>query len=487
MVSKVVGRFLVLSCVALCGALFPGGPGDAAPSSAIEAGGKPNVILISIDSLRADHLGCYGYGPKTSPNIDRMAREGAVFEWTISSSSWTLPSHMAMFTALPDLLHGVDRNGVKLALDHPMLAQTLREAGYTSVGFYSGPYLHPAFGFDRGFDEYINCASNPGPADAPTDEVLNPPAELHPVAWADVTNPSIYEKVTGWIGEKPQQPFFLFIHYWDVHYDYDPPEPYDKMFDPDYQGEIDVSRYPNNKAIHGRMDPRDLRHVVSLYDGEIRSTDEWIGRLVEFLGKKGVLDNTLLVITADHGEEFFEHWQKAHRNNLHDESIRVPLILRLPGKIPAGFRTSAQARGIDLYPTILEIVGVERPAGLVGRSLVPLLGKHRDEIPPVAAFSELSNQERGPLFRSLRTSSWKVIQDVVREKWEYYDLKADPGERFPIRDEEQPKAREAIAELQGVVKALELLKASLSRRPGESRPELDPETLERLRSLGYIK
>ena len=320
--------------------------------------GTPNVILISIDSLRADHLGCYGYPRDTSPHIDRLAREGALFEYAIASTSWTLPSHMSMFTSLYDSLHGVEDSRKRLVIDHPLLAEVMKEAGYRTAGFYSGPLLHPGYGFVHGFEEYVNCTSYPWAGEQEIKEFVAQRRKTRSLAKADITNPRIYEKVTGWMEEKMKEPFFLFIHYWDVHYDYIPPDPYDKMFDPGYEGELDVRELEGNESIHADMARGDLEHLIALYDGEIRWTDEWIGRLMEMLRTKGLLDRTLIVLTADHGEEFFEHGAKGHGKSLYDETIRVPLIVRLPGVVEAGLRISQQVRTIDIYPTVLDIARV---------------------------------------------------------------------------------------------------------------------------------
>lgn len=470
-------------------------PAPSAPASRPpirpEPGVTPNVILVSIDSLRPDHLGCYGYERETSPHIDALAKEGALFESAIASSPWTLPSHMAIFTSLPDLVHGVDQNGLRLAVETPLLAHVLREAGYATAGFYSGPYLHPAFGFDRGFDEYTNCTSYPKAASAPISDVLTPSRETQIASMEDVTGPRIHEEVSRWIEKRElEKPFFLFIHYWDVHFDYTPPPPYDALFDPDYSGEADFGELEFNKGIHRGMDPRDLQHLIALYDGEIRWTDEWIGRLEGLLRKEGLLDRTLLVITSDHGEEFFEHGEKGHQKSLFDEVLRVPLILRLPGKVPPGIRSATQVRTLDIFPTILELAGVDLPPGPLGRSLVPLLaggaGKARGDILP-PAFSELTMGPEGRNFRSLRTRSWKLIRDLRTGNASFYDLRVDPGEASPILAGEDPRAGEAAERLGKLARALEALEASLPKGPSGRIRELDPEVRERLRSLGYIR
>jgi len=426
----------------------------------------PNILFISIDSLRADHLGCYGYERPTSPHIDALAKEGVVFESSISSTSWTLPSHVAMFTSLPDTAHGVRRPMDTLAIDHPLLAEVLQEAGYQTAGFFGGPLLHPSFGFGNGFDEYVDCTAK----------------ELQ--EGKDITNPGIFREVSSWLEKPPTRPFFLFIHYWDVHSDYIPPAPYDTMFDPHYRGKTDFTKVMENRALGRNMDPADFQHLIALYDGEIRWTDEWLGKLFELLRRKQLWEDTLVVLTADHGEEFFDHGMKGHRKSLYDEVLRVPLIVRYPGGVSLGVRRTEQVRSIDIYPTILDLVGIGGVPGLLGRSLVPLLGEDPGKWTPVAALGELHFQLM-PL-QSLRREEWKIIRDVKKDTAMFFDLSVDPRERVAVvPSSDSPKAEAALEELRFRFDALDTVRQTMSRISDETI-QLDPELLERLRSLGYV-
>ncbi|MFO8057015.1 MAG: sulfatase-like hydrolase/transferase, partial [bacterium] len=245
-----------------------------------------NIILVSIDTLRADHVGSYGYHRNTTPNLDRLAKQGVRFQNVASTTSWTIPAHMGMFTSQYDLVHGVLIPHDRLDDKRITMAETMKKAGYTTAGFFSSITLDPVFGFGKGFDDYICCYSYSAYVDpfrkkgseenfhqlrsriesSVPDKDLN----LQKLSWQDVTNPIVHRKVTGWLEEHHQERFFLFVHYWDPHYDYIPPSPYDTMFDPGYQGDINGKGFITNPDIKPGMDPRDLEHVVALYDGEIR-------------------------------------------------------------------------------------------------------------------------------------------------------------------------------------------------------------------------
>lgn len=258
-----------------------------------------NVVLVSIDTLRPDHLSCYGYSRATSPSLDRLALEGARFESAISTTSWTLPAHIALFTSLPDLVHGVLWDDQKLNENRITLAEILKESGYRTGGVFTGPYLLPRFGFEQGFDDYLDATLH--------DKKLVGPDVLL-ASEQGRTTPGAMEKVEAWIDQSPDDPFFLFLHLFDAHPDFDPPPPYDTMFDPSYSGTVQGKDVFHNPAIKADMAPRDLSHLKALYDGEIRFVDEaGISRLLAILEERDLLDRTLIIITSDHGEEFFEH------------------------------------------------------------------------------------------------------------------------------------------------------------------------------------
>jgi arylsulfatase A-like enzyme len=439
---------------------------------------RPNVILISIDSLRADHLSCYGYDQPTSPQIDRLAIEGARFRTAVSSTSWTLPSHAAMFTSLRDSAHGLVDNGLRLGEVHHTLAETLQASGYQTAGFYGGPYLHPTFGLDQGFEVYVNCMTELGEELSEDWIRLQARTELG-ASHADITGPRLKEHVQYWRGGMDDRPYFLFLHMWDVHYDYIPPQEYVEMFDPDYTGSLSGHRFGANEDIHPQMDPRDLQHLVALYDGEIRFTDDILRDILEGLRQQGLLDNTLVVVTADHGEEFFEHGGKGHQRTLFDEVLLVPLIFHWPGVIARSQTIEDQVGIVDIMPTILGLLGIEAKGPMQGRDLTPLL--RGESLPQAAVLTELLVGRKE--FRALRTRSGKIISEA-RRNYAYFDLDRDAQERQPQQGGED--FQQAFQDLRRYVEEAGSLNQTFGGQSVEPR-SIDPEMFELLQSLGYLE
>ncbi|MFN8545780.1 MAG: sulfatase [Candidatus Binatia bacterium] len=403
-------------------------PADVA--QAVARRGAPNVLLVSIDSLRRDHVHAYGYGRDTTPVIDGLAAEGTRFETVVAPTPWTLPSHLTLLTSLPPEVHGVVDDGLQIRRESTtFLTQVLWDAGYATAGFVSGPYLDASNGFSQGFEHYDDYTVAKQNFDASHRSITSPALVRLVSEW-----------LTGWNDGGRQRPFFLFVHMWDVHYDYTPPPPYDTLFDPDYAGHVNGVDFLNNPAINAEMDPRDLAHVVALYDGEIRFTDEHLGRILAQLRALGVLDETLVVVTADHGDEFFEHGHKGHAKVVYDESVLVPLVMRFPGHVPAGRTIGPQVRLMDVAPTILSLVGVPPPRGFgmpspkvagAERDLVPLMAaEHPESLPEVPAFSGIQVADAPRPLSAIRTRTRKLIEGLHDPTWqELYDLETDPSEQ----------------------------------------------------------
>jgi arylsulfatase A-like enzyme len=443
---------------------------------------RPNVLLISIDSLRADHLGSYGYRRDTSPAIDALAREGVLFEHAISSAPWTVPAHMTLLTGLPPEVHGVTSVREKLSPDATSLAEVLQAAGYDTAAFVSGPTVMAQYGFDQGFASY--------------DESMVERRQQH--LGESVTSPGLTELVNGWLhrwrAAGARAPFFVFLHYWDVHYDYVPPAEYARRFDPDYAGDLDVRRFEGNPRLKASMDPRDLQHLIALYDAEIRFTDDHLARVVATLRALGVLDDTIVVVTADHGEEFFDHGQKGHAKTLYDEVLRVPLIVRYPRRVTFGQRVAAQVRLMDVAPTLLGLAGVPAPDGFAGGALSPdyraadltpyVAGRHRAPLPPLVAFS--SNRWLRADQHAVRTATAKLIRHDKPPPSrpapvELFDLTADPGEQANLADTSPP-----------LLATLDSLLARWRDEAGQqTKLAVDlravPQHEARLRALGYVE
>lgn len=435
-----------------------------------------NVVLISIDTLRPDHLGCYGYSWETSPTIDRLAEEGVLFENAFSSTTWTLPAHLALLTSLPDLVHGVMTEAFLLDQDRITLAEILKEQGYSTYGIFTGPLLLPRWGFGQGFDNYVDATLYDKSLDGP--QMMN-------ASERDRTTPEAMKNVELLLDKNGEKPFFLFLHLFDCHPDFVPPAPYDTMFDPDYTGNIHGVDIMNNPDIQRDMDPGDLNHLLALYDGEIRFVDEvGIAGLLGILKERGILEKTLIVITADHGEEFFEHGVFGHRQNLYDTTLQIPLIIWCPERIPAGMRIKNQVRIIDIMPTILDLLAApQSPEGL-GQSLIPLMNDQdglKKERPLFAVLKDYKRYQE-----ALRTEKYKMIRDYMREERMYIDLEEDPEEVRPSTDQNLPEFQEGMNRFFFIRLNLTSYSKTLPWNK-ITAPKMDPELIERLKSLGYIK
>lgn len=432
--------------------------------------GAANFLLISIDSLRADHLGCYGYDQDTSPNLDRIASEGIMFTRAFAPTSWTLPSHMTVLTGLPPEGHGVVDDGQGLAQGVSTLAEILQARGYVTAGFVSGPYLHSRYGFNRGFAHYDDYS------------VVSPNNKF---SHRDITSPTLWQHVADWLdawNEKAaDSPFFLFVHMWDVHYDFIPPPPYDRMFDPDYLGNLTGENFARSEAIHPEMDSRDLEHLVALYDGEVRFTDHHVGLILEELAELRVLDDTLVVVISDHGEEFFEHGEKGHRKNLFQETVQVPLLARWPGRLSAGAVNTKVVSLVDLMPWAVALLEIE-PKPRVHEFAAPNLQRFRELREDPSTFA------RDSVFGDLHDEEGFVLDDkhklVVRYdtpgKEQLFDLSLDSGETRNL-------ARERAGTVLEMRKRLDAWRKLWSKYRGSAEEvELEEADLEQLRALGYI-
>ena len=396
-----------------------GTDGQAVAALDFTAGPQPNVVLISIDTLRADALHCYGNALPTSPNMDKLAQSGVLFEDPTAPTSWTLPSHLSMLTGLSISANGVcdDRvfQGAKaehfeLPMRGTFLPEVLQQRGYETAGFYSWKYLEPEYGFGAGFDRYERVGrtvwSNPEKraiyeamrAEGRNDE-LKAWVAAEPSAFDDhaPTSHLVVDETIKWLEERNADPFFLFVHLFDAHNDYLPPKGFDQ-FDTDYQGPIDGSGVTarDSQVLPG-MDPRDLEHLRALYLGEVSWVDHQVGRLTEQLRAQGLADNTLIVLTADHGEEFFEHGHKVHRTHLYRETVQVPLIMSWPGRLPAGKRVAEPVGLVDITPTVAEITNTGLPAAVSGRSLVPAMqGQSTPDVTYLTELLDFSQSETIP-------------------------------------------------------------------------------------------
>jgi arylsulfatase A-like enzyme len=310
-------------------------------------------------------------------------------------------------------------------------------------------------------------------------------------AHADVTNPQMESLLEEFLDRQrdPARPFFLFAYYWDPHYDYIPPPPYDEMFVDDECETIEVTEYEATSRVHAGIRPGQLRFVISQYDGEIRWTDESVGKLFRLLKERGLWEDTAVIVTSDHGEEFFDHGEKGHKHNLYAETVRVPLIIKYPRGRPRG-RDTRLVSLVDLFPTILDLAGVASSVPHQGQTL---LGPAGD--PERAIYYELLSiffyprpGKRGMTKRveewfAVRRGDYKLITVPGKRRIELYDVRRDPQEKLDLAASESARVQELLETLDRWQSRTQEL--SLDPTGGEEA-DLDPEARERLRSLGYL-
>ncbi len=557
--SRRTGSREFLSAALLLSTIACGGEGGGSAAPAAEPARRPNILLISLDSVRADMLSCYGFvppfakGKATTPHLDQIAAEGARFERAYSSSTWTLASHMALITGQPDVVHGVEVDNRSLSAERPVLAELLQDGGYQTAGFYSGPYLDPRYGFGRGFRRYESAYGGPlaeaaeeerrafaavdaakaqgRDLEAVIEDLDRAIRKLEDLSHLDVSSERVTDGAISALDEAGEgQPWFLFAHYFDPHYDYVAPADFATSFDPGYGGELDgrgllvdprisVSEPRPRDPFRRRLvaSPRDWQHLLSLYAAELAWTDSQIGRLLGAIEERGELDNTLIVVVADHGDEFFEHGHLGHRMNLFNESLQVPMILRFPANIAGGTVVPGPVATYDAFATILSAAGIEAPPGTTARDLQPAIdGVSAQEHRPL---SRLIRVHYGPgpegtrlrttrVFESflawpikvLRLREWSdrpkgtISQGAAQEiekraqlgrevdfSLRWIDLGADPRESAASwsTDFEEPRAKRALAEFQALYPRL----LRLRRRPNLVPQDRGQQA--QLQALGY--
>ncbi len=388
------------------------------------------VLFIALDTLRADHLSCYGYSKPTSPIIDSCAKRGVLFSNFIAPHIPTQPAYTTIYTGRSALSHRIVAHGHEelawsLSDDMPVLPEILRENGYITAAV-DNLYNHKKW-FTRGYDYYIN-----------------------PHSWQLITGDEINAKAIPWIKQNYEENFFLFLHYWDPHTPYLPPEKYRTLHykgdknDPDNHSMDPVKRrlvYPFFKKWHYDLlgEFTDIEYIVAQYDGEITYADEKVGELLDTLDEVGIFDDTLIIITADHGESLTEHNIYFDHPGLHEANTNVPLILIYPKSFPQGKKIEAMAQHIDLAPTILEFLNIPIAKGMEGKSLLPLIRGEEESIYPEIHTSECTWLAG----RGIRTEEWKFIKSIDHELYpnrperELYNLKDDPEETHNLAEEEK--------------------------------------------------
>lgn len=389
-----------------------------------------NVLLVTIDTLRADRLGYTGWTAASTPALDELAASGVIFEDAVASAPVTLPAHATILTGLYPPAHGSLNNGrYPLPPDVPTLAGMLRERGYETGAVVASFMLHRKYGLARDFDDYDDRFRALRSKDVVH---LERPAEV------------VTDRALDWLrGRSGESPFFLWVHYYDPHAPYEAPPPFGARF------------------------------ATSPYDGEIAYTDQEVGRLLAGLGEIGANERTLVVFTADHGEALGDGGEKTHGILLRDSTLRVPLVLAAPGMLPSGRRVSGVVSQADIVPTVLELVGGSAPPDLDGESLLGMIGTGVTEERWAYSLTYLPRDGYGwSDLSGVRSDEWAWVRGPVPE---LYDIGADPGETDNVHDLHP----EVVASMESYLRAVE------SRSRAAAAQPLDPEDEEALRSLGY--
>jgi arylsulfatase A-like enzyme len=446
--------------VAACVALTFAGAAACAPDASGPERAPRGVLLVALDTLRADHLGLYGYGRDTSPEIDRFARGAVVFQRALSSSPNTPPAMASLLTSLYPGRHGFTGNGDRLPSELPTLAEAMAAHGHRTGAFVDGGYLRERFGLGRGFEVYDDAAGG--------------------IA-------RIWPRARAWLEAEDDRPFFLFLHCYDIHAPYAPPPPFRGMFhERPYTGDF-VPTLANLDAVfrgERSLDDEAMAHIRARYDEGIRYTDDRLGAILRELEAGGVLSDTLVVITSDHGEEFGEHGSVLHWQLYHGPNLRVPLVVRMPGARDAEpRRVERTVQLIDLAPTILDLVGAPPLAGAQGRSLAPLL-RRASAVSPAAdapgeasAYAWWSDPQALPLRSVVRGRHQLLFSEAAPGGEQLFDVVADPLAQVDLAGSQPGRVAEMRADAMRVMRA--------NRGDPAPREDLDAETREALRALGY--
>ncbi|MDY6853867.1 MAG: sulfatase-like hydrolase/transferase [Thermodesulfobacteriota bacterium] len=442
---------------------------------------EPNVIFVVIDALRADHVSSYGYKRPTTPNIDRLSRDGILFKKAFSQGNRTTISMPSMFTGLypSDPGHYVFRN-----LEHryaPLnnrfttLTEILKNANYVTQAVSCQPWISPDSGFGQGFDRF----------------------EIISGALDNLCDKKTMQRALEWLDKNSNKKFFLFLNLMGPHTPYNPPKPYDKIYTSKNNDNSKWISDLNNSLLQDRHDEyyrilmnrtkenttkEELNQLMALYDGKITFTDVQIGYLVDKLRLLKIYDNTLIILTADHGEAFLEHNKLLHGNYIYNEEIHVPLIMTYPNKIPKGKTVNSVVELVDILPTITNMIGIHIDRiKMRGISLYPLEGNSNYSNPYAYSEGSFSIKE-GRGFTKYMNDKWSLICDNSDWRCELYDLENDPKEEKDLAKSEPEIAlglKDELFELINVQMYPSLQKVKTIRIPEKTK--------ERLRSLGYLQ
>lgn len=469
------------------------------------------ILLLSLDTLRADHLGLYGYERSTSPVLDNLAREGVIFEDASSPTPWTLPAHASMLTGLYPLSHGVTSMYTGLPKRISTLTDLLAKQGYDTAAVVNSDWLQKdTFRLTQSFNKYLL---------------------VQPVTSRTAPSTWVTDQAIEWLEEMGSDRLFLFVHYYDIHSDYSSLPEFEELFVSPYEGrargttwqlqraglseahlkacskDFDETRwnyerealctfggdYENHIIDHTtekiEFDERDLQHMAELYDAGIRQLDTELGRLFAYLEEAGVLEKTLLVVVSDHGESLGEHGEVDHYLTVYQEVLHVPMIIRGPG-IPRNRRISTPVSLVDVVPTILRIARAPLPDSMDGIDLSPLWrGESTRDFDDRSIYGEAAGGVNWsvaapglyPEYRSIRRASHKLVYNSEGEIYKLFNLSKDPGELHDISAQEPERFSELKREMK------QRYRGFSAKPTKETRVQLDQENIDRLRQLGYIR
>lgn len=456
---------------------------------------KPNIIFVVIDAARADHFSCYGYQRETTPNIDKLAKESTLYENAISAAGWTLPSHTSMFTGMYPSKHGVHNENHVYDGKYPTMAEVLKSEGYDTVGFCTNDWISDATGLTRGFKEFYDF--HYGKIKHKSIRLMNYLRVNGKDSWSHAIN----RRVRDWLKDHDRSnPYFMFIHYGELHLPYQIPSPYNTRFLPKGMTYEDAQRVNQDpKAYYAgvtNMKEDDFQLSSDLYDCALAYQDAELGRFVEFLKREGDFDNTLFILTSDHGESLGDHGHLDHYYVLYESLLRVPLIVRYPKVFKSGYREKKTVQTLDLLPSLKQLLNLSELelATMQGYSLPPLENgalarpftiserfKDLKGLKETYPDTNLDHLKIWELDRkvAIRTDRYKLIYSSDF-KSELYDLKEDPNEKNNIINDHKEVADDLLQKLQ------EWQRSFKSADIGNKEADFDDAVKKRLKALGYL-
>jgi arylsulfatase A-like enzyme len=448
-----------------------------------------NILLVSFDTLRPDHMGCYGYFRDTTPNVDKLAKQGLLFTQAISTSPWTTPAHYSLFTGLYPSAHGNKRTFQgPFNLDENLMT-TLKRKGYYTIGITGGGSVSSQFGFGNGFNIYREYSSY---------------SKAEPGKFSDHEDDTdkTFDMALDWLEDNVETKFFMFLHTFECHMPYE--DPY----------------FLSDNGVDTLIERR-----KALYDGDIRRTDSFFGQLLQKLESLGLMDNTIIVFLSDHGDEFYEHYSEAdiirtshkktipipepdeiipelstvdHAHSVYDELIRMPLIVYIPGLEASNRVLDNQVSILDIMPTLLDFLDIDYDVPMQGESLLELMrtGSRENDPPVISEFTDI-----GPERKAIRKDGYKYIwteePEETRyytlrgiEKFEFFDLNSDPDEKKNLYEQERELARQYHEALEKEINASLAINVKLRPGydpPGDEIPQIPEDVRDALKGLGYLQ